>query len=114
MSDEDEPLDPEIEALRVKLMRLMRGGLIFGLGALVLMLALIYRFAIREDSRDEARPEPARAALTVPVELPSGARLTDTAVGTDRLALTIQMPDGRTVVQVVDTAGRLIVSYELN
>ena len=117
MNDEDEPLDPQIEALRIRLMRLMRGGLIFGLGALVLMLALIYRFAPAGDRPSDipgesVAPSPV-AGVDVPITLPQGARLVDTAVGTDRLALTLQMPDGRTVIRVVNTSGREIVSYRL-
>ena len=114
MNDEDEPLDPQIEALRIRLMRLMRGGLIFGLGALVLMLALIYRFAPTGDRADVSVAAAPVADLDVPIALPAGARLVGTAVGIDRLALTLQMSDGRTVIRVVDTSGRKIVSYRLD
>ena len=108
MADEDEPLDPQIEALRVRLMRLMRGGLIFGIGALVLVVALVYRFGPGSDSA------PVAVARDVPIAVPAGAELVGTAVGSDRLALTLRMPDGRTVIQVVDTGGRLVVSYRLD
>lgn len=107
MSDEDEPLDPRIEALRLRLMRLLRGGLIFGIGALVLAVALVYRFAPGSDSAVVP------LAREVPVALPEGARLVGTAIGTDRLALTLKLPDGRTVIRVVDTAGRPVVTYDL-
>ena len=108
MREEDEPLDPQIEALRLRLMRLMRGGLIFGIGALVLVVALVYRFAGPADSA------PVPVAREVPIAVPEGAELVGTAIGSDRLALTLRMPDGRTVIRVVDTGGRPVVEYSLD
>lgn len=110
MPEEDEPLDPQIEALRLRLMRLLRGGLILGFGALAVVVALVYRFA---GPADRAAPPPPAPGAAVAVALPEGARVVGTAVGTDRLALTLELPDGRTVIRVVDTGGRPIVTYTL-
>ena len=118
-SDDEPPLDPALESLRWRLMRLMRGGMILGLGAVVLVAALIWRFGgAAGDDRPDAAPAPiavpgALMGGTVDVALPRGARVVGTAVGSDRLALTLQTANGRTVIHVVDTTGRLVVRYRL-
>ena len=113
MRDEDEPLDPQIEALRQRLMRLLRGGLILGFGAVLLVVALVYRFAGPDDRAALPLAPAAGTGRSVAVKLPQGARLVETAIGPNRLALTLEMPDGARIVRVVDASGRRVVDYVL-
>lgn len=110
----DEPLDPRVEAVRRKLVRLLAvGGGVMVLGFAALVVAVVYRVNAGSDS---ARPAAVSAPVTLaPVALavPAGARVTGTAVSDGRIALTLTLPDGRRVIRVHDTRGQLVVQYDL-
>lgn len=107
MSVHDEaeaPLDPAQERLRRKLVRLlMVSGGIMMLGLIAVFAAIVYK--VGETSRTA---EPVGLSAGVPVEgritVPSGHRLVDTALNGERALLTLQAPDGSSVLLFVDLA----------
>ena len=105
MADTEEPLDPKVEAVRRKLVRLLvvSGG-IMALGFAALIIAVVYRLNAGDDIV---------VAGNVDLVLPEGAEIVDTAIGSSRLAVTMRLPDGRREIRVFDTSGRLVVTYTL-
>ena len=103
-----EPLDPKVEAIRRKLVRLLAvSGAIMVMGFVAIVIAVVYRLNGGDDSAGTVTAGP------VPLVLPQGARVTGTAVSDSRIALTLSLPDGRRVIRVHDTGGRLVVQYDL-
>ena len=107
MADTDEPLDPKVEAVRRKLVRLLAvSGGVMVLGFAALIVAIVYRLNAGEGSV-------IAPAAAVELALPEGAAVAGTAVSEGRIALTLRMPDGRRLIRVHDTSGRLVVQYDL-
>ena len=102
----DEPLDPKVEAVRRKLVRLLAvsGGVML-LGFAALIVAVLYRL--------NAEPDVPVAAGTREIAVPDGATVLSTAISANRVALTLRLPDGSRVIRVHDTEGRLVVEYAL-
>ena len=108
--NEDEPLDPKVEAVRRKLVRLLAvSGGIMVVGFAAVVIAIVYRLNAPADSG----PVNARTVGPVMLTLPQGATVTGTAVSNERIALTLALPDGRRLIRVHDTGGRLVVQYDL-
>ena len=108
--DSDEPLDPKVEAIRRKLVRLLAvSGGIMALGLAAVVIAIVYRV---QAGGDNAGGD-ATVSRTVPLVLPAGAEILATAIGSDRLAVTLRRSDGSREILVVDTQGRTLITYEL-
>ena len=115
----DPPLDPQVEAVRRRMVRLLAvGGAVMVLGFVALIVAVVYRLNAGDDSADGGSGAGRAGLASAPpisarIALPPGARVENTAVSRDRIALTLALPDGRRMIRVHDTAGRLVVQYDL-
>ena len=115
---EDEPLDPKVEAVRRKLVRLLAvSGGVMVLGFAAFIVAVVYRLNAGEGSAPQdvrgVSAAPGAPGAAVALDLPEGAEITGTAVSDHRIALTLRLPDGRRVIRVHDTGGRMVVEYVL-
>ena len=91
--DDDEPLDPAVERVRRKLARLMLVSVgTLGLGVLAILAAVVWR---------SSEPEPA-AAVDRTIGLLPGASLRDAALDGNRIAVTIDLPNGATEIVTFD------------
>ena len=107
----DAPLDPHVEAVRRKMVRLLVwGGGVMALGFAALVVAVVYRLNAGDGSSASIVATPPVSAT---IALPEGAEVTGTAVSDARIALTLRLPDGRRLIRVHDTRGRLVVQYTL-
>ena len=95
--DEDEPLDPAIERVRVKLARLV----LIAMGTLVLGVVAVLAAVIYRASGDGSSALPGGTAT---IQLVPGARLVASSVSGDRILLQLALPDGSSEVVLVDAA----------
>jgi hypothetical protein len=105
--DEDEaPLDPAQERLRRKLVRLLlvSGGIMIA-GLIAVFSAIVYKLG---EGVREPRPPAGRLSAEAPSEgaiaIPPGYRLAGTALDGERALLTLEAPDGSSLLLVVDLA----------
>lgn len=90
--DDETPLDPAVERVQARLRRLILiSGSTLGIGLLAVLFAIVYRVSHLPSGR------PAGAPWTSTLDLPAGATLVATDVDGDRLAVTADGPEGRTV-----------------
>ena len=67
MSDEEEPLDPAVEAVRVKMVRLLAvSGGIMMLGLMAVLLAIVYKVNQDVEPKAAAKVTPNEATLAIP------------------------------------------------
>ena len=94
--DDDEPLDPKVEAVQRRIQRMLlvsRGIMVVGLIAVV--VAIFYRLGGDDDSA------PTTAAAT-------GSTVRHVAIEGDRIVLVIRGTDGRETVRVQTMDGALV------
>lgn len=90
--EDEQPLDPAMERVQARLRRLILvSGATLGVGFLAVLFAVIWRV-----SRDDGLPRAGEVWRSA-IELPTGSTLVDTALDGDRIAFTLDGPDGRTV-----------------
>lgn len=90
--DDEQPLDPAMERVQAKLRRLMLvSGVTLGVGFLAVLFAVIWRV-----TREDGPPSPGDVWRSA-IELPAGTTLVDTALDGDRIAITLDGPEGRMV-----------------
>ncbi|MEN3791847.1 hypothetical protein [Fulvimarina sp. MAC3] len=107
-NQDEKPLDPAAEKLRRKLVLL----LIFSMGFLILSVMTVFGVILY---RTMGSPEsvPAQSAGLIPITLPAGAEIVDTAIGEGQLLLTIR--DGQTVrlLNVSAATGAILSEYQI-
>ena len=106
--DQDEPLDPKVEAIRRKMVRLLAvSGGIMMVGLMTVLIAIVYRL--------NSGGEPVAATTTGPVEvtLPTGAELIEMTASVDGLSVTVRLADGLIEARRYGTAGNLLATYQL-
>ena len=103
MTDGEEPLDPAAKDMVAKVRRLM---LISGLTTALAVAAVITVIGYRV-----FRSEGSAAVTDVTAQLPKGARVISTAIGDDRIAVTIESGGGTEIrtfdLKTLKPAGRL-------
>lgn len=102
---EEEPLDPQVEAIRQKMMRLLliSGGIMM-IGLMAVLLAIVYKVT----QGSQAIPVvPAEAEL----KLPADARIVSAASDGDRLTVTIRLPDGTNEIRIYAADASLRTRY---
>jgi len=105
---DEEPLDPQVEAIRRKMMRLLMissGTMMIGLMAV--LIAIVYKVTSSTSS------VPVAAAIK-DIVLPKNATIVDTALSGDRIMLTLEMPDGSREIQVHSADGKLSATYSVS
>ena len=105
---EEEPLDPAVEAIRQKMVRLlMVSGGIMMLGLMAVLISIVYK--VTQDS--SPAPKAAVANTNNELVIPTGAEVMQTSQSSGRITLTLRLQDGSTAVQVHDASGALVASY---
>ena len=107
-NQEEEPLDPAVEAIRVKMVRrLAISGGIMMLGLMAVLISIVYK--VTQDS--SPAPKAAVASTNNEIVIPTGAQVMQTSQASGRITLTLRLQDGSTAIQVHDASGALVASY---
>ena len=94
---DEEPLDPKVEEIRQKMMKLlMVSGGIMLVGFMALMITIVYK--INQGNEQAVARVVDRGTIT----LPANAQLMDTALDGNRMMFTIKRPDGTQAIQIYD------------
>ncbi|MEP1209682.1 MAG: fimbrial protein [Rhizobiaceae bacterium] len=109
---EEEPLDPAVEAIRVKMVRLLAiSGGIMMLGLMAVLGSIVYK--VTQD--DVPRSKPAAVQTTADtvnqLTIPTGAQILQSSQSDGRLMLTLKLSDGSTQIQLHNLKGTLIATY---
>ena len=106
--EEDEPLDPAVEAVRRKMVRLLAvSGGIMMLGLMAVLAAIVYKI---NDNSDPAQPVTV-VEKTNTLKVPKGAQVQSTTVVNNSITLTLKLADGSTLIRVYRADGSLATSY---
>ena len=109
-NQEEEPLDPAVEAIRVKMVRLLAiSGGIMMLGLMAVLISIVYK--VTQDSSPAPKAATAMASTNNEIVIPAGAEVVATSQSGGRITLTLRLQDGATAIQVHDASGALIASY---
>lgn len=100
--EEEQPLDPEVELVRRKMLRLMIVSIgIMGIGLFSVLGAIVYKLGSETGPGGEIRESN--------LSLPQGSRITGSSVGTERLVLEVTHADGGKTFIIVNTnTGRIV------
>lgn len=113
-AQEEEPLDPAVEAIRVKMVRLlMVSGGIMMLGLMAVLAVIVYKVSGGEgEAVDIAAPAtgPARSGY---MGIPKGANIVSAAPDGQGLLVTLRKADGTYVIQRHNSAGQLVATYSI-
>ena len=106
INDDEKPLDPEIEAIRRRMMRLLMisGGIMF-VGLMTVLIAIVYK--INQGSESSA----ARQVTAAELVLPAGASITDTGLSNGKMVLTLKLENGSTAIYVYNSDGTVAARY---
>lgn len=106
---DDEPLDPKVEVIRQKLVRLlMVSGGIMLLGFLAVFGAIVYKINSTNEVAIAITPDEARS-----LAVPQGAQWLGTAPAGNGLLVTLKLADGSTIIQRHDASGTVIARWRL-
>ena len=107
-SQEEELLDPVVEAIRVKMVRLLvvSGGIMM-LGLMAVLISIVYKV----NQIEVPKAKPVVASTNNEIRVPAGARVVQTSQASGRITLTLRLADGSTSIQVHDASGDLVASY---
>ena len=108
---EEEPLDPAVEAIRVKMVRLLAiSGGIMMLGLMAVLGSIVYK--VTQDDAARSMSSPTVASDTInQLAIPTGAQILQSGQSDGRLMLTLKLIDGSTQIQLHDLKGTLIATY---
>lgn len=107
-NQEEEPLDPAVEAIRVKMVRLLAiSGGIMMLGLMAVLISIVYKVT----QTDVPEPKPVAASTNNEILIPKGAQVVQTQQLGGRLTLTLKLADGSTSIQIHNASGALVASY---
>ena len=107
---EEEPLDPAVEAIRQKMVRLlMVSGGIMMLGLMAVLLAIVYKI----NTSEVGNSPPAIVASEEELSIPKGASISSVSPRNNGLIITLKMPDGSTRIQMHDAKGQLITGFSI-
>ena len=116
--DEEEPLDPVMERVRKKMIRLLVISIgIMVIGLMAVLGAIVYKIS-NPTSPQEASSHPQTAgevsgsqgtlAENIELELPDGAVILSTSMTDNRLLISVRLADGSPEFRVVDlTSGQV-------
>lgn len=97
---EDEPLDPKVEAIRKKMVRLLLvSGAIMMIGLMTVLIAIVYKL------NQSSAPA---MAQTGAISVPSGSKIVSTALGDGKIMLTVRDASGKNNILIFDESGNLI------
>lgn len=106
--EDDKPLDPKVEAIRVKMVRLlMVSGGIMMVGLMTVLLAIVYKIT---QSGDQSA---ARLVTEAELTLPEGATISETSISDDKIALTLSLANGGREIRIFTKNGDLSGIYRI-
>jgi len=116
LQDEEEPLDPKVEAIRVKMVRLLAvsGGIMF-FGFMSVMAAIVYKW----NDLSSSNPTPASEVVSVDqntIAIPKGAKILSTSGAGLGVVITLQLAqlaDGTTIIQRHSSSGKLTSRFSV-
>ena len=109
--EEEQPLDPVMERVRKKMIRLMVISIgIMMVGLLAVLFAIIYRIGNNPaDQEVQATEVPAGDPVELSLDLPAGTRIVSSTVDNNRLVLHTVTADGVAEFFIIDTRnGKLV------
>lgn len=110
--DEDQPLDPVMEKVRKKMVRLLVISIgIMVVGLMAVLGAIVYK--ISNPSKSTAAEPVANSSNMVSrieMDLPDGASVSSASLHGDRMLLNVRLADGAQEYWVVDLASGEVVS----
>ncbi|MEL6947993.1 MAG: fimbrial protein [Pseudomonadota bacterium] len=112
----EEPLDPKVEEIRKKLVRLlMVSGGIMMVGLATVLIAIVYRLnSVPEDANANAATAPGiERGPALLIQIPKGSRITDSTMSAQGLTLTITTQDGQQSIRFYNTKGALVRTFEV-
>lgn len=99
---DEEPLDPKVEAIRRRMMRLlMVSGGIMMVGLMTVLIAIVYKI----NTSNISVP---RQATSGTINIPKGSQVLSTATAGDKIMVTLEMPDGKRLIRLYELDGTLI------
>ena len=108
---EDEPLDPAVEAIRVKMVRLLAvSGGIMMLGLMAVLFGIVYKI----NQTDNAKIVPPPVAKLVDLKIPKGSKVVRSEIQDDRIVLNLSLVEGGTMIRIFKRDGRLVSSYSIS
>ncbi len=110
-NDEEKPLDPAVERVRRKMMRLMVISVgIMMIGLMAVLFAIVYKISDRNDP-----PAQGGAMFETVLKLPAGGKIVSQSLSGDRLTLLVEHVSGRQVIFLFDTGkGRVVGRIDVN
>lgn len=115
---EEKPLDPAMEKVRRKMVRL----LVVSIGIMMAgLMAVLFTIVYKTSSDDPAGTgtagkllPPEGGMLTGDIALPVGGQILSQSLDANRIALRVQLPDGTQRLYLYDlAAGRMIGSFDI-
>ncbi|MEM9734826.1 MAG: fimbrial protein [Pseudomonadota bacterium] len=117
---EEEPLDPAVEAIRVKMVRLLAvSGSIMMLGLMAVLAAIVYRVTSADEADQVAKPSVALVDQAVPAGgvrpayagVPKGSEILSIMPDGFGVFITLRKADGTVITQRHNSAGRLVSTF---
>ena len=108
--ENEEPLDPAVEAIRVKMVRLlMVSGGIMMLGLMAVLLAIVYKI----NKSPVGQGVVPVVATSSEIKIPKGTQVISSAAAGDDLLITLQGAGGKVEIRRYNAAGQLISTYSI-
>ncbi|GIL01989.1 MAG: hypothetical protein BroJett030_18880 [Alphaproteobacteria bacterium] len=115
--EDDKPLDPAVERVRRKMVRLMAVSIgIMMAGLMAVLLTIVYKVTARQDGGRTATPEPGLAAPTAEgrIELPAGARILSSDLDGGHILIRLRLAEGAERLMVYSLGeGRIIATVAI-
>ncbi|MEM1037844.1 MAG: hypothetical protein AAGI12_00065 [Pseudomonadota bacterium] len=113
---DDEPLDPKVEAIRQKMVRLlMVSGGIMMVGLVTVLIAIVYK--LNQDSTDTANPGPVASPViagpSLLLKVPVGITVTSSTITAQGLVITLTDRDGAQSIRLYNGDGALVRTFEI-
>jgi hypothetical protein len=110
--EEEKPLDPAVEKVRRKLVRFVaiNLGLLF-IALMAVVAALVYKSRTAAPSGGEVGielPSP-DGVVEGQIPLPASARIVSQSLSGNRIALSLELPDGGRAIYIYDIASRRMI-----
>ena len=104
----EEPLDPQVEMIRRRMMRLlMVSSGIMVIGLMAVLAAIVYKI-----NEDTSALDPAPVAEGV-IEMPAGSDVISSSLSRDQIMLTLKLADGSQVIRIHKLNGALVSELKL-
>ena len=113
---EEQPLDPVMERVRKKMLRLMVISIsIMMVGLLAVLFAIIYKFNSRSDGEIVSAGQVPGSVAEINLGLPSDAEILTSSVEGNRIVLDVKSANGNRQLIIIDTqSGKLVSKINLH